>query len=478
MFITICPFRLLPVIVTVMIIYLEIQGTTREVKSVAWATVCRARAGVRYKHVHCFTTFEITHVRISWAGVAATPPIAPSPSPSEGTQDGEWNQADQAVILSAARTPVGRLQGALSSLSAAELGAAAIRAAVERSGLSHLDEIDEVILGNVVSAGLGQNIARQCAIGAGLPCSVGAMTINKVCGASLKSVTLAAQAIRAGDGRLFVAGGVESMSQAPHLVYGRLNQLRYGNVEMKDALVVDGLWCAFEDWAMGNAAEYIADEFGISREEMDRYALDSQRKAISAIDEGRFAREIAPVQVRDRKGHETVVTADESPRRDTSLEALAALKPAFVPDGKVTAGNAPGLNDAAAALVIASASKAAEIGVTPLARIAGYAQAAVEPKRIFAAPAVAIPRLLDRVGWTLDDVDLIELNEALRPRCWRTGARWPIAAGAGARSTSTVARSRLAIRWSDRGSPADDPAPCPPGSWAAAGYRGALPGRR
>ncbi len=328
---------------------------------------------------------------------------------------------DSAVILSAARTPVGKLQGALSSVSAAQLGAIAIRSAVERARLPDLSEIDEVILGNVVSAGLGQNIARQCAIGAGLPASVGAMTVNKVCGASLKSVMLAAQAIRAGDGDLFVSGGVESMSQAPHLVYGRLNQLRYGNVEMKDSLVVDGLWCAFEDWAMGNAAEFIADEFGIDREEMDRYAFESQRKAIAAIDEGRFEREIVPVPVRDRRGRETTVSVDESPRRDTSLEALAALKPAFAVGGRVTAGNAPGLNDAAAAVVVASEAKARELGVIPLARIAGYSQAAVEPKRIFAAPAVAIPRLLERVGWTLDDVDLIELNEAFAAQVLANG---------------------------------------------------------
>jgi len=327
----------------------------------------------------------------------------------------------QAVILSAARTPVGRLQGALSSVSAAELGAAAIRAAVERAGLPDLSAIDEVIMGNVVSAGLGQNIARQCAIGAGLPTSVGAMTINKVCGASLKSAMLAAQAIRAGDGELFVAGGVESMSQAPHLVYGRLNQLHFGNVEMKDALVVDGLWCAFEDWSMGNAAEYIAAEFGISREEMDRYALESHRKAIAASDEGRFSAEIVPVPVRGRKGQLTIVETDESPRRDTSLEALSKLKPAFVEGGKVTAGNAPGLNDAAAALVIASAAKAADLGVAPLARIVGYAQTALDPKLIFAAPAEAIAKLLTRIGWTLDDVDLIELNEAFAAQVLANG---------------------------------------------------------
>jgi acetyl-CoA C-acetyltransferase len=328
---------------------------------------------------------------------------------------------DQAVILSAARTPVGRLQGSLSTVSAAELGAIAIRAAVERVGLPDLAAIDEVIMGNVVSAGLGQNIARQCAIGAGLPTSVGAMTINKVCGASLKSVMLAAQAIRAGDGDLFVAGGVENMSQAPHLVYGRLNQLHFGNVEMKDALVVDGLWCAFEDWAMGNAAEFIADEFGISREEMDRYALESHRKAIAASDEGRFAAEMVSVTVRGRKGQLTMVETDESPRRDTSLEALSRLKPAFVEGGKVTAGNAPGLNDAAAALVIASAAKAAEFDAEPLARIVGYAQTALDPKLIFAAPAEAIAKLLTKVGWTLDEVDLIELNEAFAAQVMANG---------------------------------------------------------
>jgi acetyl-CoA C-acetyltransferase len=211
------------------------------------------------------------------------------------------------------------------------------------------------------------------------------------------------------------------MSQAPHLVYGRLNQLHFGNVEMKDALVVDGLWCAFEDWAMGDAAEFIADEFGISRDEMDRYALASHRKAIAASDEGRFAAEIVPVAVRDRKGRVTTVATDESLRRDTSLEALSKLKPAFVEGGRVTAGNAPGLNDAAAALVIASESKAAEIGVEPLARIAGYAQVALDPKLIFAAPAEAIARLLTRVGWTLDTVDLIELNEAFAAQVLANG---------------------------------------------------------
>ena len=329
--------------------------------------------------------------------------------------------AGEAVILSAARTPIGRLQGALGRVSAADLGATVVRAAVERAALPNLSDIDEVYMGNVVSAGLGQNIARQVSIRGGLPAEVGACTINKVCGASLKSVMLAAQAIRAGDGALFVVGGVESMSQAPHLIDGRMGQLRYGNTGLRDALVVDGLWCAFEDWAMGHAAEYIADTFDIGREAMDDYALASHQKAVAAIDNGKFDAEIVPVAVTGRKGRVTSVTGDESPRRDTSLEALRRLKPAFKPEGRVTAGNAPGLNDAAAALVVASRSKAEALGRQPMARIAGYAQAAVEPRDIFAAPAKVIPRLLDKIGWTLAEVDLIELNEAFAAQVLANG---------------------------------------------------------
>jgi acetyl-CoA C-acetyltransferase len=331
------------------------------------------------------------------------------------------NESTTAVIMSAVRTPIGRLQGALSQLPARALGATVVRAAVQRAQLQDLAAIDEVIMGNVVSAGLGMNIARQCAVDGGLPTSVGALTINKVCGASLKAVILAAQAIRAGDGHLFVAGGVESMSQAPHLVQGRLNQLRYGHVELRDALLVDGLSCPFENWAMGHAAEFIAETYGITRQAMDGYALASQQKAIAAIDTGKFKEEIVPVSVKDTRGQVSVVITDESPRRGTSLEALARLQPAFSPQGRVTAGNAPGLNDAAAALVIASAAKARQLGVPPLARIVGYAQVAVEPKYIFDAPAKAIPRLLDKLGWTLADVDLIELNEAFAAQMLANG---------------------------------------------------------
>jgi len=329
---------------------------------------------------------------------------------------------EEAVILSAVRTPIGRLRSALASVAASELGATVVRAAVEKAALPDPSEIDEVLMGNVVSAGLGQNIARQAAIFGGLPATVGATTLNKVCGSSLKTVMLAAQAIRAGDGKLFVAGGVENMSQAPHLVEGRMVPLNGGKVEPRDALLVDGLWCPFEDWVMGDAAEFIADEYGITREAMDRFALSSHQKAIAAIDSGKFKEEIVPVTVKGLNAEMSVVDTDEGPRRDTSLEALQNLKPSFKPDGKVTAGNAPGLNDAAAALVLASQSQAEAMGAKALAHIVGYAQAAVDPKYIFAAPAKAIPLLLEKTGWTLSEVDLIELNEAFAAQILANGS--------------------------------------------------------
>lgn len=331
------------------------------------------------------------------------------------------SRTTQAYILSAVRTPIGRLQGAFASVSAVQLGATVVRAAISQTDVPDLEDVDEVLMGNVVSAGLGQNIARQCTIRGGLPSSVGATTLNKVCGASLKAAMLATQAIRAEDGDLFVVGGVESMSNAPYLLEGRMNQLRYGHVQLKDALVVDGLWCAFEDWAMGNAAEFIADEYEVTREAMDAYALSSHRKAVSAIESGKFKDEIVPVQVNGHKDETFLVEEDEAPRRNTSLEALAKLPPAFKSDGRVTAGNSPGLNDAASALVIASEAKVQEIGAQPLARIVGYAQVAVEPKYIFDAPAKVIPRLLARVGWRLDEVDLIELNEAFAAQILANG---------------------------------------------------------
>ncbi len=328
---------------------------------------------------------------------------------------------NEAVILGAARTAIGKFRGALSSIRTGELAAAAVRAAVARASLPDPEEIDEVLIGNVVSAGQGQNLARQAGIFAGLPATVGASTVNKVCGSGLKTVMLAAQAIRAGDGHLFVAGGVESMSRAPYLVDGRLGQMRFGNIELRDALQVDGLWCPFEDWAMGDAAEFIAEEYEVSREAMDRYALASHQKAIAAMDAGRFRDEIVPLQVDGRRGPGKLVDTDEAPRRDTSLEALAGLRPAFRPDGKVTAGNAPGLNDGAAAVVVASRAWADRKGIPVMARVVGYAQSAVEPKCIFAAPAKAIPKLLDKVGWTLDQVDLFEVNEAFSSQILANG---------------------------------------------------------
>ena len=316
------------------------------------------------------------------------------------------------VILSAVRTPSGSFQGSLSGFTAPQLGALVVKEAVQRTGISDPAEIHEVIMGNVVSAGLGQNPARQAAIHAGLPVSVGAFTLNKVCGSGLKAVMLAASSIRAGDADLFVSGGMESMSRAPYLLHARSGELRFGHTELKDALLHDGLWDPFEDWGMGNAAEFIAEEYDISREEMDQFAYESHQKSIQAIDQGKFKAEIVPIEVKGKKGAVSIFDTDETPRRDTTLEALSKLRPAFVKEGKVTAGNAPGLNDGASALVVASEAKANELGIKPLARIVDYASAAVEPKYLFYAPAVALPLLLEKIGWKLDQVDLIELNEA------------------------------------------------------------------
>lgn len=316
------------------------------------------------------------------------------------------------VILSAVRTPMGRFQGALSSLSSTQLGAVVVKQAVAHAGIQNPEDINEVIMGNVVSAGLGQAPARQATIFADLPSSVGALTINKVCGSGLKAGMLAAQAIKADDADLIVAGGMENMSNAPFLVNGRSGQLRYGHTQLTDALIHDGLWDPFEDWEMGMAAEWIANEFEVSREAMDQWAFESHMKAVAAMESGKFEAEIVPVEIPARKGKTISIRQDETPRRDSTIEKLASLKPAFTRDGKVTAGNSSGLNDGASALVYSSRAKAEELGATPLARVIGYAQAAVHPKELFTAPAKALPLLLDKVGWTLADVDLIELNEA------------------------------------------------------------------
>jgi acetyl-CoA C-acetyltransferase len=327
----------------------------------------------------------------------------------------------EAVILSTVRTPIGKFQGAFAGISAPKLGAIAIKAAIERAGLPKLEDIDEVLMGNVVQAGVGQAPARQAAVFSGLPFSVGATTINKVCGSGLKAAMSAAQAIRAADGKLFVAGGMESMSRAPYLVPGRTGEMRYGHVELKDSLLHDGLWDPFENWAMGMAAEFIADEYEVTREAMDNYAAGSHQKAVAAMEAGRFKDEIVPVEIPGRKGEVTVITTDEGPRKDSSAESLKKLKPSFKPDGKVTAGNASSLNDGAAAMVISSHAYAEANGLKPLARIVGYAQAALEPKYLFAAPAYAIPKLLERIGWQLKDVDLYEINEAFAAQVLANG---------------------------------------------------------
>ena len=317
----------------------------------------------------------------------------------------------EAVILSAARTPIGKFQGALSSVPATQLGAIAVKEAVARAGIDPND-IEEVIMGNVVQAGEGQAPARQSGILGGVPATVSASTINKVCGSGLKAAMMASQAIRAGDASLFVAGGFESMSRAPYLVSGRMGELKFGNSQMTDALLNDGLWDPFENWGMGNAAEFIGEEYEVTREAMDNFALRSHQKAVEAQAAGRFKPEIVPVPVTGRKGEVTVVDTDEGPRKDTTLEALAKLKPAFKENGKVTPGNSSPMNDGAAALVIASRAYAEKNNLKPMARVVGYAQAALEPKYLFAAPAYAIPKLLNKIGWKLSDVDLIELNEA------------------------------------------------------------------
>ena len=321
------------------------------------------------------------------------------------------SKENEAVILSAARTPIGKFQGALSGMNATNLGAIAVKAAVERAGIDPKD-IEEVLMGNVVQAGNGQAPARQAAIFAGVPATVSATAINKVCGSGLKAAMMSAQAIRAGDGDLFIAGGMESMSRAPYLVSGRMGELKFGNQQMTDALLNDGLWDPFENWGMGMAAEFIADEYEVTRAAMDEFALRSQLKAVEAQESGRFKLEIVPVQIPGRKGEVTIFDKDEGPRKDSTLEGLAKLKPAFKSDGKVTAGNSSTMNDGAAAVVIASRAYAEKNNLKPIASIIGYAQAALEPKYLFAAPAHAIPKLLTKIGWTLKDVDLIEVNEA------------------------------------------------------------------
>jgi acetyl-CoA C-acetyltransferase len=315
------------------------------------------------------------------------------------------------VIVSAARTPIGKFQGAYKDLPATELGAVAVRAAVERAGIDGA-LIDECIMGNVIGAGLGQAPARQAALRGGLPDSVGALTINKVCGSGLKAVMLAGALIRSGEARALVAGGMENMTRGPHLLPQARAGYRLGNGELVDATVHDGLWCAFEHHHMGNSAEWIARAFDVSRAAQDAFAQQSHARAIAAQDAGVFADEIAPVIIPTGRGKSTTISADEPPRRDSDAKALAGLRPAFAADGSVTAGNAPGITDGAAALVVTSAQAAYELGLRPLARISGAAQAAVKPLELFTAPVFALRRLMERTGTSLDSYDLFEINEA------------------------------------------------------------------
>ena len=315
------------------------------------------------------------------------------------------------VIVSAVRTAIGRFQGALSAMPAPLLGGVAIREAVRRCGIDPV-RVDEVLMGNVVQAGIGQAPARQAAIKAGLPPSVGATTVNKICGSGMKAAMLGAQAIKAEEADIIVAGGMENMTLGPYLLPQARQGYRLGNGTLIDAMIHDGLWCAFENHHMGNSAEWIAREYGLTRQELDQFAVDSQAKAIAAIQAGRFKAEITPVEVPQRKGPPVIFDTDECPRADTTLEALSKLSPAFQKDGMVTAGNSPGITDGAAALVLMGEDTAVALGVKPLAVITGYDQAAVEPLRIFTAPIFAVKKVLSRAGYRLEDIDLIEINEA------------------------------------------------------------------
>jgi acetyl-CoA C-acetyltransferase len=320
---------------------------------------------------------------------------------------------DDVVIVSGVRTPIGRFQGSLAELSAPKLGAMVVREAVKRAGITDVNQVDECIMGNVVQAGLGQNPARQAALGGGLSASVGAMTINKVCGSGLKCVALAAQAIQTGNSSLVVAGGMESMSNAPYLLPQARKGYRLGNGAIIDSLVHDGLWDVYHDYHMGNTGENVAEKYHITRQEQDDYAVNSHRKAVAATKECRFKDQIIPVEVPGKKKGETILfDKDEGPREDTTIEALRALKPAFKKDGTVTAGNAPGVNDGAAALVVTSAGAAEKLGARPMARIVAQATSGIDPAWIMMAPVDVVRLLWQKTGWNKDEVDLYEINEA------------------------------------------------------------------
>jgi acetyl-CoA C-acetyltransferase len=321
------------------------------------------------------------------------------------------SELKEAVIVSAVRTPVGKFLGALKGFKATELGAIVVREAVTRAGVAPAD-VDEVIMGCVIQAGLGQNPARQAALHGGLPNAVSAVTINKVCGSGLKAVMMAAQGVQLGDTEIVVAGGMESMSNAPYLLSKAREGYRLGNGTLMDSAINDGLWCAFDDQHMGCTGEVVSERFNVSREEQDEYSLNSHRKAAAAIKAGRFKDEIVPIEIKQRKGAAIVFDTDEPVREDASMESLAKLKPAFKEGGTVTAGNAPGVNDGASALVVTSSARARALRIEPMARIVGQATSGTEPKLVMMAPVEAIEKLLKKTGWALNEVDLIELNEA------------------------------------------------------------------
>jgi acetyl-CoA C-acetyltransferase len=320
---------------------------------------------------------------------------------------------DDVVIISGCRTAVGKFQGSLTDLSAPQLGAVVVREAVKRAGVNS-DQVDECIMGNVLPAGLGQNPARQAAIFGGLSPATGAMTINKVCGSGLKAVALAAQAVQTGNSSIVVAGGMESMTNAPYLLPQARKGYRLGNGQVIDSMVNDGLWDIYNNYHMGVTGENVAEKYGITREEQDEFAVNSHRKAIAAWKECRFKSQIVPVEIPAKKKGEAPVLfeKDESPREDTTIEALRSLKPAFKKDGTVTAGNAPGVNDGAAAVVVTSAQRAKELGAQPIVRIVAQATSGVEPKWVMMAPVDAVRKIWEKTGWKSDDVDLYELNEA------------------------------------------------------------------
>jgi acetyl-CoA C-acetyltransferase len=317
----------------------------------------------------------------------------------------------EVVIVSAVRTAIGNFNGSLKDISAPDLGAIVIKEALQKSGVKP-EEVDEVIMGNVLQAGLGQNPARQAAMKAGLPENVPSMTINKVCGSGLKTVHLATQAILAGDADIIVAGGMENMSQAPYLLKNARNGYKMGDQKVVDSMISDGLWCAFNDYHMGMTAENLCERYNITREEQDEFAADSQQKAVAAITEGRFKEEIVPVEVPRRKGSPIVFDTDEFPRKESTAQKLSGLRPAFKKDGSVTAGNASGINDGAAAVVVMSKAKAIELGITPLVSIKGNANAGVDPSVMGIGPVAAVKKVLEKTDLSIDQFGLIEANEA------------------------------------------------------------------